>query len=936
VIEAFSQRRREILARMAELGARSARSAQAATLETRRAKDAQAPSADLRRDWARRGEALGFGAEQVAALLGVAERATPDLAAVAEDLAGPGGLTARASTFTRRDVVRAWCERLDAGASVEEVELLADATLDPAAGIAVALLDPTASGTPEQDGGSVAPVTAGLARHLDHGTLTALQSSPEFAASMATLLAAGWQPAQVGAALLDGELGSADSPDAVLVWRAQRLAGRHGHRDGLGRGAVIRRSDGRTVLADAAERRYSTPELLTLEQRLVDRAVARVAAGVAVVPGEHVDAALARRPSIAGEQAAMVRRLTMSGAGVEVVVGKAGAGKTFALDAAREAWQSAGISVVGAALAARAAGELHSGAGIDSYTIDALLADLDRPRSGGLARGSVLVLDEAGMVGTRKLARLLDHAEAAGAKAVLVGDHRQLPEIDAGGAFRGLLHRIEPVVLAENRRQRHPWERAALDELRTGDPAVAVAAFAEHGSLVVGGTAEGVRERLVEDWWAAYRDAGPAAGVMVAARHSDVDDLNDRARTRLRHAGTLTGPELHAGGRVFQAGDRVVTLHNDRRLGVVNGTRATVTAVETGQRTLLVTDEQDRELRLPADYLDAGYVTHGYAVTGHKAQGLTTEHAWVLGSDEVFREWGYVALSRGRAANRLYVVGDDRDVETDAHHHGEAARGRDAVAELVRVLERSRGQALALDAGHVPVPAKTAGGGDQRREALRGLLASAPTDPKRELAAVVEERDAALDQLAAAEQRRDQAAARLPDVGRGLRGRARREAAEQAQARADHAAANVRRWQARLTGLDQRLACLHAAATTRAAWLHRHAETLDEARGLVAAREHLARRRGQAAEFRTPAYVEVEIGRRPDDPAERRAWRSAVLAVESYRLAYGVDDPDQALGPPPRPGEQRAAYDDARDALRAVGVVRDQLLTHTHQQQELG
>lgn len=179
----------------------------------------------------------------------------------------------------------------------------------------------------------------------------------------------------------------------------------------------------------------------------------------------------------------MVRRLTTSGAGVEVVVGKAGAGKTFALDAAREAWQACGIRVVGAALAARAAAELESGAGIDSYTVDALLADLDRaPPGTGLAPGGVVVIDEAAMVGTRKLARLLDHA--ADAKVVLVGDHRQLPEIDAGGVFRGLLHRLDPIHLDTNRRQRHQWERAALDELRTGDPTAAVAAYAEAGGLV--------------------------------------------------------------------------------------------------------------------------------------------------------------------------------------------------------------------------------------------------------------------------------------------------------------------------------------------------------------------------------------------------------------------------------------------------------------------
>jgi ATP-dependent exoDNAse (exonuclease V) alpha subunit len=128
----------------------------------------------------------------------------------------------------------------------------------------------------------------------------------------------------------------------------------------------------------------------------------------------------------------MVRRLTGSGAGVEVVVGKAGTGKSYALDAAREVWKASGRSVTGAALAARAALELEASAGIRSTTLALLLARLDDHGAGSpLEPGSVLVVDEAGMVGTRQLARLLDHAETQSVKVVLVGDPHQLPEVDA-------------------------------------------------------------------------------------------------------------------------------------------------------------------------------------------------------------------------------------------------------------------------------------------------------------------------------------------------------------------------------------------------------------------------------------------------------------------------------------------------------------------------
>ena len=127
-----------------------------------------------------------------------------------------------------------------------------------------------------------------------------------------------------------------------------------------------------------------------------------------------------------------------SGDGVEIVEGVAGAGKTFALAAAREAWDASGYRVIGCSLAARAARQLQDDAGIPAATIDRLLGDLDRGTARRSTRRTVLVVDEAAMVGTRKLARLLAHAEAARAKVVLVGDPCQLPEIDAGGAFRSL------------------------------------------------------------------------------------------------------------------------------------------------------------------------------------------------------------------------------------------------------------------------------------------------------------------------------------------------------------------------------------------------------------------------------------------------------------------------------------------------------------------
>ncbi len=228
---------------------------------------------------------------------------------------------------------------------------------------------------------------------------------------------------------------------------------------------TIKRADGTTVRATATAR-FTTPEMVATEERLLAAAIGRVEDGVGLVPPETVESVLAKRPILSAEQVRMVTELTNSGRGVDVVVGKAGAGKTTAADAAREAWQLTGYPVIGCALSARAAAELQSGAGITSYTLDSLLMDLDSPENPGLPRNAVVVVDEAAMVGTRKLDRLLAHAQQAQSK-VVHRTHRE-PTPGRGVGTRGIGpaprggvgSRIVPLPRARTPR---PWRRCAGD-----------------------------------------------------------------------------------------------------------------------------------------------------------------------------------------------------------------------------------------------------------------------------------------------------------------------------------------------------------------------------------------------------------------------------------------------------------------------------------------
>lgn len=650
-------------------------------------------------------------------------------------------------------------------------------------------------------------------------------------------------------------------------------------------------SEGR-IASSTAERVYSTQEMLAAEQQVIERALERRLDGAGMAEPFAIQTAIARRPSLFEDQQAMVTRLTTSGLGVEVVVGKAGAGKTFALDAAREAWELSDQPVLGCALAARAAQELQSGSGIQSYTIDSLLMDLDNPESGGLPHGSVLVVDEAGMVGTRKLARVFHHAERANAKVVLVGDDRQLPEIQAGGAFRGIKNRLPAIELSEVRRQPFGWERDALDLIREGRSKEAVTEYTQRGRVHVATSAEETRRQLVSDWWATQAEAEP--GVMIAARRSDVADLNARARSLMRAAELLAETEVEIAGQNFAVGDRVMALKNTRRLGVINGTRGTVEAIDTERRELTIRKENGQEVTLPASYLDEGYLTHAYAITGHKAQGMTTQKAFVLGDQTLYREWAYVAMSRGRENNSLYVVAGI-DPERDATG-GQVERVADPTKQLIRAVGRSRAKDLALDIyEHDEI--KNLGFGELRREweRLGDELADIPPDFSQEMERLAQERRSI--EAAISREREARVKAREHVSAMSFVERRRDKAlVDRLQRRASDADKVVSRLEQSQRRLVNEGAELEARAAAREEWLIEKAPVVRRRFALERElwwREHQS---ALAAEVAMPSYLSRSVGEKPESPTERAAWRQAVKAVETYRARWGVTDPHSALG----------------------------------------
>lgn len=507
------------------------------------------------------------------------------------------------------------------------------------------------------------------------------------------------------------------------------------------------RGDGRAMPAGGALARWTTPEMVDCERQVLDLATRdrRIAAGY--VCDETVTRAVDARTTLTAEQSAMVRHVCGSGRAVDVVEGVAGAGKTFALAVAHDAWTSAGYRVHGACLAARAARNLHDGAGIASTTLDRLLARIEH--GDGLGVRDVVVVDEASMVGTRKLLRLLTAAHVAGAKVVLVGDPRQLPEVEAGGAFAHLAHQLGVPALIDNRRQCEGWERHALATLRGGDTDEALAMYDARDRVHAGGSDDEVRDQLVADWLAA-RERGEEV-LMIASRLRDVDDLNSRARTLLHRSGQLGAAVAVIGGRPFAIGEQVLALRNDHASGVLNGTRGTLRSV--GRDSLSIAAD-GRRLTVPRHYAEAGHLAHGYATTIHKAQGTTVDRCLVLADDTLAQEHAYTAMSRGRLGNDLYVTATDRRV--DDRHAPEVTP--DPLESLRAAIRRSSAERFAIDQPTEPPPSSIEAL-HAERDHLRARLAAKLADPTAKVEALDARVEQARQVLAAATSQRDQLAA---------------------------------------------------------------------------------------------------------------------------------------------------------------------------------
>ncbi|PAK94916.1 conjugal transfer protein [Brevibacterium casei] len=690
--------------------------------------------------------------------------------------------------------------------------------------------------------------------------------------------------------------------------------------------AAFRRVDGTSVFRPKHSTVFSSELLLAAEDRLLDRCRTTTGPTVPLATVEKITARPDAEGRMLGEdQADALMKIAVSGRVLDVLVGPAGAGKTTAMSALRRAWEKehGAASVVGLAPSAVAAQVLADDLGIATENT-AKWWQNHLVHGEDFQAGQLVIIDEASLAGTLSLDRITHLAERSDAKVLLVGDFAQLQSVDAGGAF-GLLvgDRDDAPELVDVHRFAHAWEKTASLALRHGRTEV-IDTYLAHGRIH-GGDAEAMSDSAYTAW-RTDRNQG-LVSVLVAETREDVSALNQRARADLILDGTLTpGREVElTDGTAAGVGDTIITRRNDRRLHngkdwVRNGDTWTIKGIrDDGSVTIRKTGRRfGGIIVLPTAYV-ADHVDLGYAVTAHRAQGVTVDTAHVLVEPTTTRENFYVAMTRGKHANRAYVILDRPDEHAHPHPGDDAdATGRSV---LFGVLQHTGAELSA----HETITAEQ----DQW-----GSIAQLAAEYETIAAAAQRDRWAML--IRSSGLTAEQAEAAIESEAFGAL------TAELRRAEANHH--NLDTLFPRLVAArgfadaDDIISVLHyrvARATARPAGSGRTRKEPRWIAGLIPSadgpmtgdmRQALDERR-ELIETRAEAVLDTArdageawtrpLGNPPRDPRNAQTWRRYARTIAAYRDRYDITE-DTPLGPTPENTAQKIDRARAEAALRQL------------------
>ncbi|MGD9753547.1 MAG: AAA family ATPase, partial [Acidimicrobiia bacterium] len=694
-------------------------------------------------------------------------------------------------------------------------------------------------------------------------------------------------------------------------------------------GVAVRASDGRPAWESPLERRYSTCYILEEEASLAEWARRRWSepgrAGVVETAGlDHAQVAAAR--AVAGD------------AGLVVVVGPAGAGKTTALRPGIDSLTSQGRPVFAVAPTATAAAVLAEETGVAADTIDKLLVEHRRP--GGpatryrLPAGGTLLVDEAAMVATPTLAELARLADQQGWRVVLVGDPLQFLPVGRAGMFDWLVDHGPIIELDRVHRFTEPWERDASLALRAGD-ADTLAVYEQHGRLHEGEPGE--VDFDVIDHWARLRAGGDSVAVL-AANNDTVQRLNHLAQQHRIDIGELNpngaAVRTEAGYRLL-VGDEIATRRNDRQLRTDNGemvrNRDHWTITNIHQDGEIAVSGRSGIVHLPADYV-SGQVELAYAQTGHAAQGRTVDHALLVVDGAVDNRGVYVPLTRGRHANHAYVALEPDDTRTARDVLVEAIN-RDWADVPATVYRQQLEQTAPLGRTPAAVSPPPLDPADLRLLAGEVARIEALAVPfwqrelRRDLNHAASQRtqhQQAIAALAEAKTKRDRIGERLGELSPWNPFHAR----ERRQLETDNRTANrtVARHRHALDDTAGRVAAAETRVVERQAWLDGHQPDHDRLPALYGELDRdLDARIERAGIDCAPRWALNTLGYRPDQPELAELWDHAVGRVEQHRTIHEITSDHQPIGArPPRSDPEYARWAslaaDLGEAARQFGA----------------
>ncbi len=685
-------------------------------------------------------------------------------------------------------------------------------------------------------------------------------------------------------------------------------------------GAQLRR-DGRPTTEAAVDRILSLPSILAQEERLLALAERRLAAGGtdrSIEAHEQLDApqrALAE--AVAGDRSLVL------------AVGPAGTGKTTALRPAVDQLRREGRPVFGVAPSAAAAEVLTVDASTDADTIDKLLVEhsLDRPPDHryDLPPGATVIVDEAAMVPTPRLAELMELAERRAWRLAMIGDPLQFAAVGRSGMFGHFVDTFGAIELGRVHRFSNDWERAASLRLRRGDTTV-IDAYEQHDRLH-GGTARQMRKAVVDEWRAAL-DRGESAS-MMAPTNAAVVALNLEAQRRRLEAAELdpAGRAVEIGPYRVHRGDLVATRQNarqlvtDRHLMVKNRDRWTVEGIHRDGS--LTVAGKTGTVKLPADYVRE-HVELAYAETSHANQGRTVDRSFLYLDGPTGASGIYVPMTRGRDSNDAFVVlrGEETPADVIAEALSRSWIDRPAVAvraEVRATTGRSDGDGRQR-APDRPLPGRELRELLERHAELDKRISQAPATldaTRARVRMLANQQDAVRRSIEDHRARLIEAREKLAELDRPLLRRRHRIEIDRARSQVNALPGSIEEAQAKLAELERQV----PHADRRLGQAEADVADLRELRtelGLVShALGHDARLRGRDAEVTLPEVVLDRIGLSPSSGPERELWQDTAGRLAQHHLAFELHGTTLA-GPTPRPFGQDAYAASHWAAVQAV------------------